>query len=69
RKMGGNALVARKLEAIIAACSYGITEVAKIYDVTHKTLAFWIKNYTKSHFRLSKRLLEYALWQLLPGGQ
>jgi transposase len=48
RKMGGNALVARKLEAIIAACSYGITEVAKIYDVTHKTLTFWIKNYLSS---------------------
>jgi hypothetical protein len=69
RKMGGNALVARKLEAIIAACSYGITEVAKIYDVTPKTLAFWIKNYTKSRFGLSQWLLEHALWQPLPGRQ
>jgi transposase len=45
KKIDGNALIARKLSAIIAACKYGITEVAKIYDITRKTLLFWIKNF------------------------
>jgi len=45
RKLGKDALIARKLEAIIAACSHGITAVAQIYNVTHKTLTFWIKNF------------------------
>jgi transposase len=45
KKLGRNVLVARKLEAIIASCEYGITEVSKIYGVTRKTLTFWIKNF------------------------
>jgi transposase len=49
KKIGKEALVARKLSAIIAACKHGITEVAKIHDITRKTLLFWIKN-----FRCSK---------------
>ena len=45
KKLGNNALIKRKLEAIIAACKYGITEVAKVYDITRTTLLFWIKNF------------------------
>ena len=45
KKLGKNALIKRKLEAIIAACKYGITEVAKIYDISRTTLLFWIKNF------------------------
>jgi transposase len=48
KKIGKNALIVRKLEAIIAACRYGLTEVAKIYGITHTTLLFWIKNFQKS---------------------
>jgi transposase len=48
KRLGKNVLVARKLEAIISACEHGITEVAKIYNVTHKTLTFWIKNFLSS---------------------
>ena len=46
KKIGKNALIARKLEAIIASCKYSITEVAKVYDVTRTTLLFWIKNFS-----------------------
>ncbi|MDR3155992.1 MAG: hypothetical protein LBT90_02730 [Holosporaceae bacterium] len=35
KKPGGNVLVAKKLEAIIAACSFAITEVAKIFNIRH----------------------------------
>ena len=45
KKLCKDALIARKLEAIIAACKYGISEVAKIYNITHKTLLSWIKNF------------------------
>jgi transposase len=45
KKLSKDVLLARKLEAIIAACKYGITEVAKIYGITRKTLLFWIKNF------------------------
>jgi len=45
KKLGGNALIARKLEAIIAACKHGITQVAKVYGVTRTTVLFWIKNF------------------------
>lgn len=45
KKLSKDALLARKLEAIIAACKYGITEVAKVYGITRKTLLFWIKNF------------------------
>ena len=45
KKLGKNALIARKLEAIIAACRYGISLVAKIYGITRTTLLFWIKNF------------------------
>jgi transposase len=45
KKLGKDALISRKLEAIIAACKYGISEVAGVYDVTRSTLLFWIKNF------------------------
>lgn len=45
KKLGKDALVARKLEAIIASCKHNITEVAKVYDITRTTLLFWIKNF------------------------
>lgn len=48
KKLGKDTLISRKLEAIIAACKYGITEVAKIYDVTYKTLRLWIKIFKES---------------------
>jgi transposase len=48
KKFKGKALIIRKLEAIAAACDYGITEVAKIYDITRKTLLSWVKNFQKS---------------------
>jgi transposase len=48
RKLGKEVLIARKLSAIIAACQYSITEVAKIYNITRKTLLFWIKNFRDS---------------------
>lgn len=45
KKLCKDALIARKLGAIISACKYGITEVAKVYGITRKTLLFWIKNF------------------------
>jgi transposase len=48
KRLGRNALIARKLDAIIAACKYGITEVAKVYGITRKTLLFWIKNFSST---------------------
>jgi transposase len=48
KKLGGNALIARKLEAIIAACSYGITEVAKVFNIRHMTLRSWIKRFLEN---------------------
>jgi transposase len=45
KKLKKDVLIARKLEAIIASCKYGITEVAKVYGITRKTLLFWIKNF------------------------
>jgi transposase len=48
KKLGGNALVARKLEAIIAACSCGITEVARVFNIRHMTLRSWIKRFIES---------------------
>ena len=44
RKIGKSALCARKLEAVIAAKKHGITQVAKVYDITRTTLTSWIKH-------------------------
>ena len=43
KKLGKAGLVARKLQAIIAAKKYGISKTADCYAVTKKTLIQWIK--------------------------
>jgi hypothetical protein len=54
KKLGGNALVARKLEAIIAACSHGITEVSKVFNIRHMTLRSRIKRFLESRIEQIK---------------
>jgi hypothetical protein len=44
KKLGKSGLVARKLQAIIAAKKYGITKTAEFYSITKKTLIQWIKD-------------------------
>jgi transposase len=44
KEIGKSAIISRKLEAVISAGKHGITEVAKIYDITRKTLTSWIKH-------------------------
>lgn len=44
KELGKSATISRKLQAIIAAKTHGISKVASIYNVTNKTLAFWIKS-------------------------
>jgi transposase len=44
KSIGKNALLAKKLEAIIAANKLGITLVAKVYDISRTTLTAWIKH-------------------------
>ena len=43
KKIGKVAKISRKLEAVVAAEAHGIDIVAKIYDVTRKTLTSWAK--------------------------
>ncbi len=43
QKIGKSALCARKLEAVISAKKHGITQVAKVCDITRTTLTSWIK--------------------------
>ncbi|GHT93806.1 hypothetical protein FACS1894122_09610 [Alphaproteobacteria bacterium] len=54
KRLGSSVLVSRKLEAIIAACKYSISEVAKIYSITRKTLLFWIKNFQETRIEKLK---------------
>jgi hypothetical protein len=54
KKLGCNALISRKLEAIIAACSCGITEVAKVFNIRHMTLRSWIKRFSESRLEQLK---------------
>lgn len=42
--IGKAGLMARKLNAVIAAKKHGISEVAKIYNITRTTLTSWIKH-------------------------
>ncbi len=44
KKLGKNAYVIRKLQAVIAAHKHGITKVAKIYDISRTSLTEWIKH-------------------------
>jgi len=43
KKLGKSGLVARKLQAIIAAKKYGITKASLFYFTTKKSLIKWIK--------------------------
>lgn len=43
KKLGKSGLVARKLQAIIAAKDHGITKAAAFYFITKKSLISWIK--------------------------
>lgn len=42
KQIGKNALLARKLEAVLAASKHGIKQVAKIYDISRTSLTEWI---------------------------
>jgi transposase len=44
KELGKSALMSRKLQAIISAKTHGISKVATIYNITNKTLTFWIKS-------------------------
>lgn len=48
KKLGSYGYVAKKLNATIAASKHGITEVAKIYDISRTTLTSWIKHIKNS---------------------
>jgi len=43
KRLGKYAYVGKKLQAVIAASEHGITEVAKIYNISRTTLTEWIK--------------------------
>jgi transposase len=43
KKLGEYAYVSKKLQAVIAASKHGITDVAKIYDISRTTLTEWIR--------------------------
>lgn len=44
--------IAIKLRAVIAASKYGITQVARIFDITKATLISWIKQVKNSHIEM-----------------
>ena len=44
KKLGSYGYVSKKLQAVIAASKHGITEVAKVYDISRVTLTAWIKH-------------------------
>ena len=48
KKQGQRGEIARRLQAIISADNYSISEVAKIYSVSRNTIANWIKSFEKS---------------------
>lgn len=43
KKLGEYAYIGKKLQAVIAASKHGITDVAKIYDISRTTLTEWIR--------------------------
>lgn len=43
KKISKYTYVAKKLDAVLASCDHGITEVAKIYKISRTTLTDWIK--------------------------
>jgi len=44
RKIGKDALLGRKLQAVISAKKHGISKVAEVYDISRTTLTNWIKH-------------------------
>lgn len=46
--LGRTGEISRRLVAIISSYNHSITEVAKIYNTTNKTIRLWIKNFQKS---------------------
>lgn len=54
KAMGKNALLAKKLAAIIAAKKHGITLVSKIYSISRTTLTEWIKHVRSGAFEKLK---------------
>lgn len=45
KDLGRTGELARRLNAIIASYHYSISEVAKFYNTTNKTVRLWIKNF------------------------
>lgn len=43
--MGWTGKISRRLNAIISSYNHSISEVAKIYNTTNKTVRSWIKNF------------------------
>jgi transposase len=50
KSMGKQALLVKKIEAVIAANKFGITLVAKVYDISRTTLTAWIKHIKNDRF-------------------
>lgn len=44
KEMGKDALLGRKLQAVISAKKHGISKVAEVYDISRTTLTSWIKH-------------------------
>jgi len=44
KKVGKDALLVRKLQAVISAKKHGISKVAEVYDISRTTLTSWIKH-------------------------
>lgn len=44
KKIGKDALLGRKLQAVISAKKHGISKVAEVYDISRTTLTSWIKH-------------------------
>ncbi len=44
KKIGKDALLGRKLQAVISAKQHGISKVAEVYDISRTTLTSWIKH-------------------------
>lgn len=47
KKVGRDGEIGRRLQAIISSKTYGITAVAKIYNISRTTLMNWIRKFEK----------------------
>ena len=54
KKLGRYAYVGKKLQAVIAASKHGITDVAKIYDISRTTLTEWIRRLGQENIDMLK---------------